>query len=91
MKQKFAVHELAFLSACQTSAGKEKFSLVVVHLAGGMLAAGYRSVVASMWLIEDQFGPIVVKFFYKELMDRSKASGIRESTHAELPTLSTMR
>jgi len=64
MKQKFAVRELAFLSACQTSAGKEKFSQEAVHLAGGMLAAGYRSVVASMWLIEGQFGPIVAKIFY---------------------------
>jgi len=43
MKQKYAVRELAFLSACQTSAGKEKLSLEAVHLAGGMLAAGYRS------------------------------------------------
>jgi len=43
MKQKFAVRELAFLSACQTSTGDEKLSEEAVHLAAGMLAAGYRT------------------------------------------------
>jgi len=41
MKQKFTVRELAFLSACQTSTGAEKLSEEAVHLAAGMLAAGY--------------------------------------------------
>ncbi|KAH6881201.1 CHAT domain-containing protein [Coprinopsis sp. MPI-PUGE-AT-0042] len=43
--------DLAFLSACQTSAGDEKLSDEAVHLAAGMLAAGYRRVVATMWSI----------------------------------------
>ena len=46
MKQNFSAHELAFLSACQTSTGGEKLSEEAVFLASGMLAAGYRSVVA---------------------------------------------
>jgi len=75
MKQKFAVRELAFLSACQTSTGDNKLSEEVVHLAAGMLAAGYRSVVATMWSIKDKFGPIVAESFYKDLMERGKISG----------------
>jgi len=75
MKQKFAVRELAFLSACQTSAGTEKLSEEAVHLAAGMLAAGYRSVVATMWSIKDKYGPIVAESFYKYLMERGKTSG----------------
>jgi len=75
MKQKFAVRELAFLSACQTSSGAEKLSEEAVHLAAGMLAAGYRSVVATMWSIKDQYGPVVAERFYKYLMERGEASG----------------
>jgi len=75
MKQKFAVRELAFLSACQTSAGDEKLSEEAVHLAAGMLAAGYRSVVATMWSIKDQYGPVVAESFYEDLMERGKIFG----------------
>jgi len=75
MKQKFAVRELAFLSACQTSTGDEKLSEEAVHLAAGMLAAGYRSVVATMWSIKDKFGPVVAESFYQNLMERGKISG----------------
>jgi len=75
MKQKFAVRELAFLSACQTSTGAEKLSDEAVHLAAGMLAAGYKSVVATMWSIKDQFGPVVAESFYKDLIERGTTSG----------------
>ena len=75
MKQKFSTRELAFLSACQTSTGAEKLSEEAVHLAAGMLAAGYRSVVATMWSIKDRYGPVVAEGFYKDLMERGKTSG----------------
>jgi CHAT domain-containing protein len=42
MKQKIPNPDLVFLSACQTSQGDLKLSEEVVHLAAGMLAAGYR-------------------------------------------------
>jgi len=84
MKQKFTIRELAFLSACQTSTGNEKLSEEAVHLAAGMLAAGYRSVVATMWSIKDRFGPDVAESFYKDLMERGKISGKPQldSSHA---------
>jgi len=75
MKQKFAVRELAFLSACQTSTGAEKLSEEAVHLAAGMLAAGYQSVVATMWSIKDKYGPVVAESFYKYLVESGKVSG----------------
>jgi len=75
MKQKFAVRELAFLSACQTSTGTEKLSEEAVHLAAGMLAAGYRGVVATMWSIKDKYGPVVAESFYRHLLESGKASG----------------
>ena len=39
----------AFLSASQTNAGGERLSEEAVHLAAGMLAAGCRGAVATMW------------------------------------------
>ena len=43
--------ELAFLSACQTAAGDEKTPEESAHLAAGMLAVGFKGVVATMWSI----------------------------------------
>jgi len=60
--------DLAFLSACQTSTGDEKLAEEAVHLAGGMLAAGYRGVVATIWSIEDHYGPGIAEDFYKHLI-----------------------
>ncbi|KAJ3525984.1 hypothetical protein NMY22_g10352 [Coprinellus aureogranulatus] len=59
--------DLAFLSACQTSTGEEKLSDEAVHLAAGMLAAGYRRVVATMWPINDSYAPTVANDFYEYL------------------------
>jgi len=72
MMQKVDHRELAFLSACQTSTGDEKLSEEAVHLAAGMLAVGYRSVVATMWSINDTYGPMVAEGFYKYLVHEGR-------------------
>ncbi|KAF6750585.1 CHAT domain-containing protein [Ephemerocybe angulata] len=60
--------DLAFLSACQTSTGQEKLSDEAVHLAAGMLAAGYRRVVGTMWSIGDNPAQEVATTFYEYLL-----------------------
>jgi CHAT domain-containing protein len=40
---------LAFLSACHTALGDEKLPDEAIHLAGSLLFAGFRGVVATMW------------------------------------------
>ena len=75
MKQRITDCELAFLSACQTSTGDEKLCEEAVHLAAGMLAVGYRSVVATMWSIKDEYGPVVAESFYNYLMENKTPSG----------------
>jgi len=82
MMQKLPKADFAFLSACQTSAGDEKLSDEVVHLAAGMLAAGYRSVVATMWSIKDQYGPIVAKDFYAHILAAKSGDGPLDSANA---------
>ncbi|PPQ94866.1 hypothetical protein CVT25_007240, partial [Psilocybe cyanescens] len=68
IRKNLAGADLAFLSACQTSTGDEKLSEEAVHLAGGMLAAGYQGVVATMWSIKDSYGPKLAEAFYKNLL-----------------------
>lgn len=60
--------DFAFLSACQTAAGDEKLSEEAVHLAAGMLAAGYKSVIATMWSIKDDDAPLVAEEVYQYLV-----------------------
>jgi hypothetical protein len=46
-----------------------------IHLAAGMLAAGYRGVVATMWSITDRYGPVVAGEFYRELRNHQTSDG----------------
>ena len=69
MKQSFSHTELAFLSACETAMGDGELPAEAIHLAAGMLMAGYGSVVATMWSIEDNDGPIIAEKFYKYLIE----------------------
>ena len=75
--------DLAYLSACQTSTGDEKLSEEAVHLAAGMLAAGYRGVVATMWSISDRYGPQVAEDFYDMLKSQNLEQGQLSSLNTE--------
>ena len=68
MKQSFSHAELAFLSACQTAKGDSELPEEAIHLAAGMLMAGYGSVVGTMWSIRDDDAPIVAEKFYTYLI-----------------------
>jgi CHAT domain-containing protein len=59
--------DLAFLSACQTATGNKELQEESVHLAAGMLSAGYRSIIATMWSIMDNDAPNVADDVYAHL------------------------
>ncbi|KZV73846.1 hypothetical protein PENSPDRAFT_602429 [Peniophora sp. CONT] len=61
--------ELAFLSACETAVGDEKNPEESVHLAAGMLAVGFKGVVATMWSIYDVDAPVIVEAYYRKLLE----------------------
>ncbi|CAE6477963.1 unnamed protein product, partial [Rhizoctonia solani] len=63
---------LAFLSAVQTAMGEEKLPDEAVHLAAGMLVAGYTSVIAIIWNVRDEDAPFVADKVYAELMKEGK-------------------
>ena len=69
IKKRLVGVDLAFLSACQTSTGDGRLSEEAVHLAAGMLAAGYRGVVATMWSIRDSYASEFAEDFYTNLIE----------------------
>jgi CHAT domain-containing protein len=82
--------EFAFLSACQTTTGDESLSEEAVHIAGGMLLAGYRGVVATMWSIQDDLAPLVTDEFYGHIFqegERPDPSKAAEALHMSVEKL----
>ncbi|KAG8753409.1 hypothetical protein FRC11_007449, partial [Ceratobasidium sp. 423] len=63
---------LAFLSACQTAMGDKTLADESVHLASGMLMAGYPSVIATMWSIQDPDAPVIAQGVYARLIKQGK-------------------
>ncbi|TDL15875.1 hypothetical protein BD410DRAFT_690373, partial [Rickenella mellea] len=68
--------DFAFLSACQTATGDHNRPEEAVHLAAGMLLAGYRGVVATMWCIRDEDAPLVTDSLYGYLLKDGQPSGV---------------
>jgi CHAT domain-containing protein len=77
MKQSFSHTELAVLSACQTAKGDKELPEEAIHLAAGMLLAGYGSIVATMWSIGDDDGPIIAERFYTHLIVQASGDSAR--------------
>ncbi|KAH8804312.1 CHAT domain-containing protein [Flagelloscypha sp. PMI_526] len=65
----------AFLSACQTATGAQTLPDEAMHLTSGMLAAGFPSVVGTIWSIEDRVAPDVAEAFYAALFEIGNKSG----------------
>ncbi|KAF8752036.1 TPR-like protein [Rhizoctonia solani] len=71
-RRSFKDKGLAFLSACQTATGDETLPDEAIHLASGMLMAGYRSVIATMWSVVDDDAPFVADEVYARLIRDGK-------------------
>ncbi|KAJ7465574.1 TPR-like protein [Mycena latifolia] len=69
--------DLAFLSACQTATGSKTLEDEAVHLTAGMLLAGYRGVIGTMWSIMDADGPRVASDVYAHLFKTSPPDSMR--------------
>ena len=69
--------ELAFLSACETATGDEKLEEEAVHLAAGMLLAGFHGVIATMWTIEDAIAVEIADETYRLLFKEYNADSTR--------------
>ncbi|KAG9317751.1 hypothetical protein JVU11DRAFT_1969 [Chiua virens] len=71
---------LAFLSACQTATGDRGLSDEAIHIAAGMLFAGYGGVVGTMWSISDRVAPSLARDVYEQLFQRVDGNGANSVT-----------
>ncbi|KAF8151235.1 CHAT domain-containing protein [Mycena galopus ATCC 62051] len=79
----------AFLSACQTATGDKELQDESIHLAAGMLLAGYQGVIATMWSIMDNDAPQVATDVYKHLFKASPPDSTKaaEALHLAIKNL----
>ena len=73
---------LAFLSACETATGDEGLSDEAIHVAAGMLFAGYGGAVGTMWTISDKLAPRVARDAYRQLFRNGTRPDYREAARA---------
>ncbi|KAG1894785.1 TPR-like protein [Suillus fuscotomentosus] len=64
--------QFAFLSASHTTVGGEGSPDESIHLAAAMQFCGFRSVIGSMWSVDDEVARQVVSAFYCKLIGDSK-------------------
>ncbi|KAG1724866.1 CHAT domain-containing protein [Suillus lakei] len=60
-------HQFAFLSACETAVGDFHTPDEVVHLVAGLQFAGMKSVIGTLWKVNDATVQRLVEAFYKNL------------------------
>ncbi|KAG1825237.1 CHAT domain-containing protein [Suillus subalutaceus] len=65
-------HQFAFLSACETAVGAVSMPNEVIHLAAGLQFAGVKSVVETVWEVNDSTVQRLVEAFYKNFCGDGK-------------------
>ncbi|CAE6424983.1 unnamed protein product [Rhizoctonia solani] len=90
IQKSFKDKGLAFLSACQTAKGDERLADEAVHLASGMLLAGYRSVIATMWSVVDADAPVIADQVYGQLL-KCRRMDYRDSARALHAAVNVLR
>jgi CHAT domain-containing protein len=73
--------ELTVLSACQTALGKETKGEGFVGLTHGFMSAGSKTVVASLWKVDDRATAILMADFYESMLQQgmSPAAALRSA------------
>jgi len=74
--------ELAFLSACHSAARDLTTPDETIHLAAALQFCGFRSVVGTLWAMEDEDGPTISKEFYKYMFRNGNEVDFRDSAEA---------
>jgi CHAT domain-containing protein len=73
--------DLVVLSACDTALGRDVKGEGLVGLTRGFMSAGSKSVVASLWKVDDRATAILMAEFYKSMLEdgQSPAAALRSA------------
>ncbi|KAG2092817.1 CHAT domain-containing protein [Suillus discolor] len=74
--------EFAFLSACHTAVGDEETPDEVIHLAAGIQFSGFKSIIGTLWEVDDAVAKHVVEAFYGYMFGDLKKGGVMDCTKA---------
>ena len=84
IKQHLPNAKFAFLAACHTAEQSEiELRDEVLHLAGAMQFSGFRSVIGTLWEMEDKDGPNIAKWFYETILMGDDDDGTRHTRAAK--------
>jgi len=79
---------VAYLSACHTTVGDEESLDEAIHLASAMQFSGFRSVIGTMWAVDDDLASEITSTFYEHMVDES---GRLDHTRAVFALNKTMK
>lgn len=73
--------ELTVLSACQTALGKDIRGEGMVGLSHAFMSAGSKSVVSSLWKVDDRATAVLMRDFYESMLQQgmSPAAALRSA------------
>ncbi|KAG1722672.1 CHAT domain-containing protein [Suillus lakei] len=74
--------EFAFLSACHTAVGDEETPDEVIHLAAGLQFSGFKSVIGTLWVVNDALAKHIVEAFYEKMFEDLEDGGVMDCTKA---------
>lgn len=76
--------DLVVLSSCESALGKDLESEGTIGLPRGFLYAGARSVIASLWKVDDDATAILMKALYSHMLQGENPSGALHDAELEL-------
>ncbi|KAG2071367.1 hypothetical protein BDR04DRAFT_1154526 [Suillus decipiens] len=82
MEQDIPHAEFAFLSACHTAVGDKETPDEVIHLAAGLQFSGFKSVIGTLWVVDDAVAKHVVEAFYENMVKDLKDGAMMDCTKA---------
>ncbi|KAG1846930.1 CHAT domain-containing protein, partial [Suillus tomentosus] len=74
--------EFAFLSACHTAVGDGNTPDEVIHPTAGLQFLGFKSVIGTLWQVDDAVAKHVVEAFYTYMFTNLKDGGVMDCTKA---------
>ncbi|KAG1752378.1 CHAT domain-containing protein [Suillus paluster] len=91
MRTRLQGPKFALLLACYTTVGDELSPDEAIHLAAAMQFSGFRSIIGSMWPVDDGVAGQIVSLFYDNVVDDSGRLDCRRAAGALHKAVKTSR